>query len=242
MPLSRAESPLCARPAAVAAGDFRRLLPEALRAGAALEQALTHRSAGSRHNERMEFLGDAVLGLVIADALYERLPDAPEGDLTRLRAALVNRTALAELARAAGLEGALTLGQGERKSGGQRRESILADTLEALIGATYHAAGFEAARAFVLRLYAERLSDLPSAESLKDPKTRLQEWLQGRGEALPEYRVLEISGPDHRRQFVVEVWLPSQGWGQRGAGSGRRRAEQAAAEAALERLRREARR
>ena len=218
------------------ASGFRDLLPPALREEASLEQALTHRSAGGRHNERLEFLGDAVLGLVIAETLYERLPDAPEGDLTRLRAALVNREALAQLARSAGLEGSLTLGEGERKTGGQRRESILADALEALIGASFQVAGFEAARNFVLRLYEERLSDLPSAESLKDPKTRLQEFLQGRGEALPDYRVLEVSGPDHRREFRVEVWLPGVGLGYQGRGPSRRRAEQMAAQTALETL------
>ncbi|MBS0003368.1 MAG: ribonuclease III [Thioalkalivibrio sp.] len=224
----------------MSAADFRSLLPEALREAESLAQALTHRSAGARHNERLEFLGDAVLGLVIADALFERLPEAPEGDLTRLRAALVNRVALAELARAAGLEGALNLGQGERKTGGQRRESILADALEALIGASYRTAGYEAAREFVLGLYARRLDSLPSAESLKDPKTRLQEVLQGRGCALPEYRLLEVSGPDHRRRFAVEARLPSESWGERGTGSSRRAAEQVAAEAALARLGREA--
>ncbi len=220
----------------MSATDFRSLLPEALRGAESLEQALTHRSAGARHNERLEFLGDAVLGLVIADALYERLPDAPEGDLTRMRAALVNRGAVAEIARAAGMEGALNLGQGERKTGGQRRESILADALEALIGASYRSAGYAATREFVLHLYAQRLDSLPSAESLKDPKTKLQEFLQGRGRVLPEYRVLEVSGPDHQRRFVVEAWLPSESWGQQGTGSSRRAAEQAAAEAALARL------
>lgn len=219
---------------------FRSLLPEALRGADALEQALTHRSAGARHNERLEFLGDAVLGLVIADALFERLPDAPEGDLTRLRAALVNRGAVAEIARAAGMEGALNLGQGERKTGGQRRESILADALEALIGASYRTAGYRATRDFVLQLYAQRLDSLPTAESLKDPKTRLQEFLQGRGRALPEYRVLEVSGPDHHRRFVVEAWLSSESWGQQGTGSSRRAAEQSAAEGALARLLQEA--
>jgi ribonuclease-3 len=219
-----------------AASGFRDLLPPALREEAALAQALTHRSAGGRHNERLEFLGDAVLGLVIAETLYDRLPEAPEGDLTRLRAALVNRESLAQLARAAGLEGSLTLGEGERKTGGQRRESILADALEALIGASFQVAGFEATREFVLRLYDERLSELPSAESLKDPKTRLQEWLQGRGEALPDYRVLEVSGPDHCREFRVEVCLPGLGWGCQGDGPSRRRAEQAAALKALEKL------
>ncbi len=218
------------------ASGFRDLLPPALREEASLEQALTHRSAGGRHNERLEFLGDAVLGLVIAETLYDRLPEAPEGDLTRLRAALVNREALAQIARDAGLEGSLTLGEGERKTGGQRRESILADALEALIGASFQVAGFEAARDFVLRLYEERLSDLPSAESLKDPKTRLQEFLQGRGEALPDYRVLEVSGPDHRREFLVETWLTGLGWGCQGRGPSRRRAEQVAAQMALEKL------
>jgi len=220
----------------MSATDFRSLLPEALRGAESLEQALTHRSAGARHNERLEFLGDAVLGLVIADALYERLPDAPEGDLTRMRAALVNRGAVAEIARASGMEGELNLGQGERKTGGQRRESILADALEALIGASYRAAGYAAAREFVLHLYAQPLDSLPSAESLKDPKTKLQEFLQGRGRMLPEYRVLEVSGPDHQRRFVVEAWLPSESWGQQGTGSSRRAAEQASAEAALARL------
>jgi ribonuclease III len=227
--------------APAAPSDFRSLLPEALRGAQSLAQALTHRSAGASHNERLEFLGDAVLGLVIAAALYERLPEASEGDLTRLRAALVNRSALAERARQSGMEGALHLGHGERVSGGQRRESILADALEALIGASYRVAGFEAARDFVLQIYAERLADLPSADSLKDPKTRLQEIVQARGGALPEYAVLEVSGPDHQREFLVEVRLPSHAWVQRGRGASRRRAEQAAAEAALETLQREAR-
>ncbi|WP_018873824.1 ribonuclease III [Thioalkalivibrio sp. ALJ16] len=216
--------------------DFRSLLPPAVREGEGVGQALTHRSAGGRNNERLEFLGDAVLGLVIADALFEKLPEAPEGDLTRLRAALVNRESLAALARETGLEGTLNLGQGERKSGGQRRDSILADAVEALIGVTYREAGMQAAREFTLALYAERLDDLPSAESLKDPKTRLQEQLQGRNAELPVYEVLEVTGPDHKRQFTVAVHLPSQGWAQRGQGSSRRRAEQAAAEAALKRL------
>lgn len=220
----------------MSSADFRSLLPEALRGAESLEQALTHRSAGARHNERLEFLGDAVLGLVIADALFERLPDAPEGDLTRLRSALVNRVAVAEIARASGMEGALNLGQGERKTGGHRRESILADALEALIGASYRTCGYRATRDFVLQLYAHRLDSLPSAESIKDPKTRLQEFLQGRGRELPGYRILEASGPDHQRRFVAEVWLPSESWGQRGTGTSRRAAEQSAAEAALERL------
>ncbi len=223
-----------------ASRDFRDLLPKAVREGEGIRQALTHRSAGGRNNERLEFLGDAVLGLVIADALYEQLPDAPEGDLTRLRAALVNRESLAALARESGLEGMLNLGQGERKSGGQRRDSILADAVEALIGVTYREAGMQAARDFTLALYSERLRNLPSAESLKDPKTRLQEQLQGRNAELPVYEVLDVVGPDHERRFTVSVHLPTQGWGQRGEGSSRRRAEQAAAEAALRRLQQQA--
>lgn len=220
---------------------FHAWLPEALRNNPeVIAQALTHRSATARNNERLEFIGDAVLGLVVAEALYQRLPEATEGDLTRLRAALVNRSALADLARKVGLKGTLNLGAGERKTGGQQRDSILADALEALIGASFQAAGYAAAKHFVMNVYAERLVQLPSAESLKDPKTRLQEWLQGRGEGLPEYRRLDESGPEHQRVFNVEVWLPTRGWGMRAHGPSRRSAEQLAAELALTRLAEEA--
>ncbi|HKK14468.1 MAG TPA: ribonuclease III, partial [Gammaproteobacteria bacterium] len=146
-----------------------------------LEYALTHRSAGSRNNERLEFLGDAVLGLVMAEALYRAFPRATEGELSRLRATLVKRETLAEVARALALGDYLTLGSGELKSGGFRRDSILADALEAVFGALYMDGGFEAAGRLIRDLFRERLEDLPSAAALKDAKTRLQELLQGRG-------------------------------------------------------------
>lgn len=195
-----------------------------------LQRALTHRSAGSRHNERLEFLGDAVLGFVIAEALHRSLPDADEGHLSRLRAALVRRETLAELARTVGLGERLRLGGGELKSGGFRRASILADTLEALIGAAYLDGGLPAARTVLERLYAERLRDLPSADALKDAKTRLQELLQGRGLSLPVYRVESVTGEEHRRRFTVVCEIADADRASVGSGTSRRRAEQAAAE------------
>lgn len=213
--------------------SFQELLPESLRSDFLLEQALTHRSAGPRHNERLEFLGDAVLGLVIADLLFQRVPESTEGDLTRLRAALVNRRNLAKLAQGVGLGSSLRLGQGEKKSGGQRRESILADVLEAVIGACYLHAGFAATQAFVSSLFAEQLADLPEAESLKDPKTRLQELTQKRGMGLPAYELLTAEGPDHARTFTVKIILPGMEHELRGQGSSRRDAEQTAAATAI---------
>jgi ribonuclease-3 len=218
---------------AAAQRSFQELLPESLRSDPLLDQALTHRSAGPRNNERLEFLGDAVLGLVIADLLFQRVPDRTEGDLTRLRAALVNRRNLAMLAQRAGLAPSLRLGEGERKSGGQRRESILADVLEAVIGACYLQAGFAATQGFVASLFAEQLADLPEAESLKDPKTRLQELTQKRGMGLPTYEVLAAEGPDHARTFTVKIILPGIDHELRGQGSSRRNAEQTAAATAV---------
>lgn len=212
------------------------MVPESLRNHALLPLALTHRSAGPRHNERLEFLGDAVLGLVIADLLCERLPEENEGNLTRLRSALVNRGNLALLAREAGLSESLRLGQGEKKSGGKRRESILADVLEALIGASYLSSGYEETRLFVERLFAEQVQNLPDAETLKDPKTRLQELTQRQGLGLPEYRLLQAIGPDHERIFTAEVILPGSGETLQGRGRSRRHAEQDAAASALQRL------
>ena len=213
--------------------SFQDLLPESLRGDPMLLQALTHRSAGPCNNERLEFLGDAVLGLVIADLLFQRLPQGSEGDLTRLRAALVNRRNLAILAQEAGVASSLRLGQGERKSGGQRRESILADVLEAVIGASYLRAGFPATQGFVASLFAEQLADLPEAEALKDPKTRLQELTQKRGLGLPAYELLATEGPDHARIFSVKIILPGIHQELRGQGSSRRNAEQTAAAAAI---------
>lgn len=218
------------------AENLRRWLPETLQASPLLAQALTHRSAEGPHNERLEFLGDAILGMVIAEALFQRLPVATEGELTRLRAALVNGHSLAERARAVGIDAALILGDGERKAGGHRRDSILADALEALIGACYQEGGFAATRTFILTLFAERLDQLPPADHLKDPKTRLQEWLQRRGRELPQYQVVEVSGPEHDRHFRVQVRLPPADWAETGNGPSRRRAEQAAAQSVLERL------
>ena len=201
-----------------------------------LDDALTHRSADRRHNERLEFLGDAVLGLSMAELLYRRCPDADEGDLTRYRALLVRGDTLAEIAREIELGPHLSLGGGEQKSGGHRRSSILADALEALVAAVYLDAGFAAAMEMVDRLFAARLDDLPPAESLKDPKTRLQEHLQGRGQPRPEYELLREEGSAHARTFHAVCRVPALSLEGEGSGSSRRKAEQAAAQAVLERI------
>lgn len=194
-----------------------------------LEQALTHRSHGGPHYERLEFLGDSLLSLTVSDLLYRARPHADEGDLSRMRSRLVRDVTLAEIARELDLSRYLRLGQGELRSGGFLRESILADALEAVIGAVYLDGGFEAARRLVTELISRRLDDLPDAEQLKDPKTRLQELLQARALALPEYSVLAESGADHAKRFLVQCsvgdLLPPV---QAEAGS-RRKAEQAAA-------------
>jgi len=197
-----------------------------------LASALTHRSAGQPNNERLEFLGDAVLGLVMAEALYRRHPGLSEGDLSRLRSSLVRGDTLAGVARDIRLGDCLQLGPGERKSGGFRRKSILADALEALIGAIYLDGGIEPATGVIGHLWDGRVESLPPAGELKDPKTRLQEYLQGRGQALPEYHLDSVSGDDHRQTFNVSCTLANVGcW--HGQGPSRRRAEQAAADAAL---------
>lgn len=198
--------------------------------------ALTHRSAGSRNNERLEYLGDAVLNLVIAEALYSRLPDLTEGDLSRIRAALVNKETLADIGAELRLGELLQLGPGELKSGGFRRKSILADAVEAVLGAVYLDGGFVAARELVLRLYGPRLSDLPAPESLKDPKTRLQERLQSRGLPLPVYEVTSVTGKAHEQQFVVDCISQSPALRAQGSGRSRREAEQQAAGRLLEEL------
>lgn len=189
--------------------------------------ALTHRSAGGSNYERLEFLGDALLGCVIGEALYRHLPRAPEGDLTRLRALLVREDTLAELARDLALGEALALGSGELKSGGFRRASILADALEALIGAVYLDSDFDTCRSLVLTLFATRLASLPAPSELKDPKTRLQEWQQARQQPLPVYRIVEVSGEPHVRTFTVECTCV--GHAVIATGSSRRKAEQEAA-------------
>jgi ribonuclease III len=211
-------------------------LPEALRSSPLYEQALTHRSASGSNYERLEFLGDALLGFVIGEHLYRQFPKASEGELSRLRASLVKRETLASIARERRLGDHLRLGSGELKSGGFRRDSILADTVEALIGAHYLVLGMEPTRDFVLALYGERLQALPSADSLKDPKTRLQELLQGRGLPLPEYTLLETSGEAHRQTFRIACRVAARDLSVEAVGSSRRKAEQAGAEAALKAL------
>lgn len=201
-----------------------------------LRRALTHRSAGSRNNERLEFLGDALVNLIVAEALFERFPRADEGELTRARAALVREGSLAEVARTLQLGDRLELGPGELKSGGFRRDSILADALEALIGAIYLDAGFESCRACVLPWFETQLTTLPSGGTAKDAKTRLQEWLQARQLPLPEYRLLAAEGDDHDKTFHVLCVLSSPALELSGQGSSRRQAEQAAAQLVIERL------
>ena len=195
--------------------------------------ALTHRSATSRNNERLEFLGDAVLNMLVTEMLYARFPAAPEGDLSRLRARLVSAEPLATIALAVGLGDELQLGSGELKTGGFRRESILSDALEAVIGATYLDAGLEAARALVTRLFVDAFASLPAVETLKDPKTRLQERLQARGFALPSYVVTRTEGEPHAQTFSVRCEIETLGLSTDGEGSSRRRAEQDAAMQAL---------
>lgn len=201
-----------------------------------LLRALTHRSAGADNNERLEFLGDSVLNFVISAALYQHCENAPEGDLSRLRAALVREQTLAEIARELDLGAALVLGPGEKRDGSYRRASIVADAVEAVLGAIYRDGGFEAAREVVLNLFAERLNNLPDADDVKDAKTRLQEWLQARGRALPEYTIVSRSGADHAQHFVAACRLTDAEQACRGEGSGRRRAEQDAAQRMLARL------
>jgi ribonuclease-3 len=194
-----------------------------------LQRALTHRSAGSRNNERLEFLGDALVNLIVAEALYQRWPRADEGDLTRARAALVREASLAGLARSLELGDLLELGPGELKSGGFRRDSILADAFEALVAAVYLDAGFEAVRERVLSWYGPMLAELPKGGAEKDPKTRLQEWLQARQLPLPEYRLVSSDGEDHDKTFHVLCALGAPAVERTAQGSSRRQAEQAAA-------------
>lgn len=198
-----------------------------------LEQALTHRSASKTNNERLEFLGDAVLGMSVSRMLYELRPEASEGDLSRARAALVNRRQLARIGRALGIDDQLILGPGELRSGGAQRESALADALEALIGAVVLDGGIDSADRLVRDLLDEALRALPDADTLKDPKTRLQEWLQARSLGLPVYTVDEVTGKDHNQRFAVTCSVAALDRSASGLGSSRRRAEQAAAEAML---------
>ncbi|MFQ5609094.1 MAG: ribonuclease III [Woeseiaceae bacterium] len=192
-------------------------------------QALTHRSSPGHSNERLEFLGDAVLGFVITEIVFRMLPDADEGDLSRLRSSLVKDTSLAALASDLGLGDHLYLGGGERKSGGHRRESILADALEALFGAVYMDAGFRAASTVIEKVFASRLTNLPDLSDLRDAKTRLQEMLQARSMGLPEYDLVDVTGKAHKQSFQVRCSVPELDESTLGSGTSRRNAEQDAA-------------
>jgi ribonuclease III len=198
--------------------------------------ALTHRSFGASHNERLEFLGDSILNCVIAEALYRRFPELPEGDLSRLRANLVCQDALHRLATSLEIGDLVLLGEGEIKSGGKQRPSILADALEALIGAIFLDAGFLPAQAVVNRIYAPLIADLQPGKPQKDAKTRLQEWLQGRKKALPRYQLLATSGAAHEQQFEVACEIDNPSLRTIGHGASRRIAEQVAADNALKAL------
>lgn len=198
----------------------------------AVRRALTHRSASGPNNERLEFLGDSVLNLAVADLLFSRFPAANEGELTLARASLVRRRELAATAREAGVGEYLVLGTGEQRSGGRDRDSILADAVEALLGAMYLEGGYGAVRRAVEHIFAERLEQTTPVSAAKDPKTRLQELLQARGLELPRYRVVTSGGSAHRPTFLVECDAGIAG-SARGEGSSRRQAEQRAAERAL---------
>ena len=198
-----------------------------------LVQALTHRSFSADHNERIEFLGDSVLNLAVAAMLYEQLGSLPEGDLSRVRANLVKQDTLHQLAVVLGLPSLMRLGEGEAKSGGQKRPSILADALEAVIGAVYLDAGFARANELVRRLFKDVAINPQMPAIGKDPKTELQEWLQGRKMNLPIYRVVGTMGAAHKQTFDVECEISEFGRAERGIGGSRRAGEQAAAAAML---------
>jgi ribonuclease-3 len=201
-----------------------------------LDAALTHRSAGRGNYERLEFLGDAVLNFAIAVLVFRAYPEADEGELSRYRAALVSGRTLADVAQHLGLGGQLRLGSGELKTGAFRRGSILADALEALFGAIALDGGFEAAQSVIEGLFGARAAALPAAQALKDPKTRLQELLQARGERLPVYAVEDVSGEPHEHWFVASCEVAALGLRERGEGTSRRSAEQAAAQRVLDAL------
>lgn len=199
-----------------------------------LRVALTHRSKGVDHNERLEFLGDSIVNCVIADLLYHRFPESTEGELSRWRAALVNRDTLADLARELDLGSYIHLGPGELRSGGHERHSILSCAIEALIGAVYLDGGFETVRHCIADCFEELLSSLSDAHDHKDPKTLLQEYLQAHKMPLPVYTVEEVEGEAHQQTFIVSCRVEGVGHATEGRGTSRRRAEQDAAQAMLE--------
>ena len=198
-----------------------------------LNEALTHRSYAAKNNERLEFLGDGILNFVIAHELFKQYPDVQEGDLSRLRANLVNKESLAVIAKQIELGDVIRLGSGELKSGGFRRPSILADAVESIFGAVYCDGGFEPCRELIVRLYANRLSSPTDLQSLKDPKTQLQELLQSRRFALPDYQVTNVTGQAHAQIFHVRCNIKPMNIDVSGEGKSRRKAEQVAAEKAI---------
>ena len=219
---------------------LQKLLQHEFKNGGLLRQALTHRSFAVDHNERLEFLGDAVLNLAVADLLYQRLSDLPEGDLSRVRANLVKQDTLHGLAVGIGLPRLLRLGEGEMRSGGQKRPSILADALEAVIGAVYLDGGFGAAQQLVHRLFKAVEINATMSAIGKDPKTELQEWLQGRKMKVPLYRVVASLGAAHKQTFDVECEIVEFDLRERGIGISRRAGEQAAAAVMLQTLKAQA--
>jgi len=216
--------------------SLRERLGYAFRNPDLLRGALTHRSFGASNNERLEFVGDAVLNCVVAASLYQRFPALAEGDLSRARAALVNQDMLARVARGAGLGNEIRLGEGEHKTGGAARPSILADALEAVFGAVFIDGGYDAARAVIQACYGDVLARADPASLGKDPKTRLQEYLQARRMSVPEYVVVSTTGEAHAQVFDVECRIAPMKIVATGRGGSRRAAEQAAAEAALARI------
>jgi len=211
-----------------------RLLGHDFKNESLLVQALTHRSHGSLNNERLEFLGDGVLNFIIASQLYHRFPKLPEGDLSRLRAHLVKEPTLSSISLGLNIGDALRLGEGELKSGGWRRPSVLADALEAIVGAVFLDAGFDAAETLVARLFNDLLNQIDPKSIGKDPKSLLQEYLQSKKIDVPEYKVLAIAGEAHCQSFQVECCVPKLNITTQGEGTSRRVAEQQAAETAYQ--------
>ena len=216
--------------------DLQEKLNHAFSDQGILKLALTHRSAGKSNNERLEFMGDSILGFIIAEALFQRYPHSSEGDLSRLRAGLVKKSTLAALAKELDIGASLILGSGEVKSGGSRRESILADAMEAVISAIYLDAGLDVCRARVLEYFSSRLDKLDTNTPAKDAKTRLQEFLQSRKQPLPVYDLLELQGKDHEQSFLVSCHTKLVKQEVTGKGSSRREAEQNAADKMLQLL------
>ncbi len=220
--------------------EFQQRISYSFRDPALLERSLTHKSYANEnrvpsHNERMEFLGDSVLNLVISESLMRSCPDSSEGDLSRLRAAIVSEAALARVARAIGLGEHILLGRGEEQTGGRDKDSLLANSLEALIASIYLDSGKQAADSFVMRFFGDIITGACASRGSFDYKTQLQELCQERVRQLPDYRMVSESGPDHQKQFTVEVWINGRLSG-RGTGRSKKEAEQRAAKEGLERL------